>query len=135
MSFKSSIVKMALKLTPNIIVLWVANHILKGIAELSDFNFDLGTRTASVQATLNGEAEAIEIQIDGFAIVSNEESHHLIIDHARSNRPWLNNLLARITGKAWKIPAIPQYQEHIELISELFKPESGESEEQDLNSN
>lgn len=126
MSFKSSIVKMAIKLTPNIIVLWVANHVLKGIAELSDFNFDLDTRTASVQATLNGESEAIDIWIDGFAIVTDEESHKLIIEHAQSNRPWLNNLLARIAGKAWKIPAIPQYQEHIELVAELFRPENPE---------
>lgn len=131
MSFKSSIVKMAIKLTPNIIVLWVANHVLKGIAELSDFNFDLDTRTASVQATLDGESEAIDIWIDGFAIVTDEESHKLIIEHAQSNRPWMNNLLARIAGKAWKIPAIPQYQEHIELVAELFSPENPKPEEQD----
>jgi hypothetical protein len=41
----------------------------------------------------------------------------------------LNNLLARIVGKAWKIPVIPQLAAHIELISELFKAESPEQED------
>jgi hypothetical protein len=100
MSFKTSLVKIAIELTPNIIVLWIANIILKGIAELSDFIFDLDTRTAYVQLTLFGEVEPIEVSIDGFAIVSDEESHQLIIQQAKSNRPWLNNLLSRIVGKA-----------------------------------
>jgi len=129
MSFKTSLVKIAIELTPNIIVLWIANIILKGIAELSDFIFDLDTRTAYVQLTLFGEVEPIEVSLDGFAIVSDEESHHLIIQQAKSNRPWLNNLFSRIVGKAWKIPAIPQYKAQIEFIAELFKAESPEQEE------
>lgn len=129
MSFKSSLVKIAIKLTPNIIVIWVANIILKGIAELSEFNFDLDTRTAYVRATLYGEAEPIDIWVDGFAIVSDEDSHQLMIHQAQSNRPWLNNLLAHIAGKSLKIPAIPQYQDHLELISELLKAESLEQED------
>ncbi len=129
MSFKTSLLKIAIKLTPDIIVLWVANIILKGIAELSEFIFDLDARTAYVQLTLFGEVEPIDIWVDGFAIVSDEASHQLIIEKAQSNRPWLNNLLSRIAGKAWKIPAIPQYKDQIELISELFEAESPEQED------
>lgn len=129
MSFKTSLLKIAIKLTPNIIVIWVANIILKGIAEISDFNFDLDERKAYVQTTLYGEAEPIEIWVDGFAIMSDEESHQLIIQHAQSNRPWLNNLLSRLAGKAWKIPAIPQFHNQIELVSELLEAENPESEE------
>jgi len=129
MSFKSSLIKVAIKLTPNIIIRWVANLILKGIVELSEFNFDIDTRTAYVQATLYGEAEPIDIWVDGFAIISDEESHQLIIHQAQSNRPWLNNLLSHIVGKALKIPAIPQYQDQIELVSELLKKDSPEQED------
>jgi hypothetical protein len=125
MSFKASLVKIAINLTPNIIVIWVANIILKGIAELSDFIFDLDTRTAYVQIKLVGETEPIEIWLDGFAITSDEKSHQFIIQQAKSNRLWLNNLLARIVGKTWKIPAIPQ----IELVAELFKATSPEQED------
>lgn len=131
MSFKSTLVKIVIKLTPNIIVIWVANIILKGIAELSEFNFDLDTRTAYVRTTLYGEAEPIDIWVDGFAIISDEDSHQLIIHQAQSNRPWLNNLLSHIAGKSLNIPAIPQYQDHIELISELLKAENPEQEEID----
>jgi hypothetical protein len=129
MSFKASLVKIAIKLTPDIVVRWAANFILKGIAELSEFHFDLDARTAYLQGTLYGEAEPIEVWLEDFAIVSDEASHRLIIHQARSNRPWLNNLLARIAGKAWNIPAIPQFHDQIELASELFKAQSQEQEE------
>jgi hypothetical protein len=129
MSFKTGLIKIAIKLAPNILVLWVANKILKGIAELSDFNFDLDERKVYVQATLSGEAEPIEVWLNGFAIISDETSHTLIIQQARSSRLWLNNLLSRIIGKAWPIPEIPQFKAQIELASELFKAESPVQEE------
>lgn len=124
MSFKISLVKTAIKWTPNKMVMWVANSQLKGIAELTDFSFDLETRKAFVQATLYGEEGVIEVSLDGFAVISDGDSHRFIIQHGQSNRPWLNNLLALIAGKEWKIPAIPQLTAQIGLISELFKAES-----------
>jgi len=129
MSFKTRLIKMAIKWTPNTMVIWVANIILKGIAELTDFNFDLEARKAYVQIQLVGESETIEVWIEDFAIINDEGSYQLIIQQAQSNRIWLNNLLSRITGKAWGIPEIPQLTAHLELISELFKAESREQEE------
>ena len=111
------------------IIVWVVNIVLKGIAELTDFSLDLDTRKAYVQATLYGETEPIEVRLDGFAVVSDEDSHKLIVQQAQSNRPWLNNLLSRIVGKEWKIPVIPQLTAQIELISELLKAESPEQED------
>jgi hypothetical protein len=131
MSFKTSLIKTAIKWTPNMMIMWVANSVLKGIAELTDFNFDLETRKAYVQTTLYGEAESIEVWLDGFAIVSDGESNKLIIQQAQSNRPWLDNLLSRIVGKEWKIPVIPQFAAHIELFTELLKAENPEQEECD----
>ncbi len=129
MSFKTSLIKMAIKWTPNMMVIWVANIILKGIAELIDFNFDLEERKAYVQIQLLGESETIEVCLENFAIVNDGESYQLIIQQAQSNRVWLNNILARIAGKSWKIPVIPQYKAEIELICELFKVERPELED------
>jgi hypothetical protein len=106
----------------------VANIILKDIAELKDFSFDLDTRTAYVQIQLVGESETIEVWLEDFAIVNNEGAYQLIVQKAQSNRIWLNNLLSRIAGKAWSIPEIPQLAPHLELIAELFKPENPEQE-------
>ena len=131
MSFKTGLIKMAIKWTPNMMVIWVANIILKGIAELVDFNFDLEARKAYVQIQLLGESETIEVWLEDFAVVSDEGSYKLTIQQAQSNRVWLNNLLSRIAGKAWKIPALPQFAAEIELISELFKAENPEQEEID----
>ena len=44
MSFKSGLIKMAINMTPSIMIIWVANIILKGIAELTAFSFDLETK-------------------------------------------------------------------------------------------
>jgi len=129
MSFKSSLLKVAIEWTPTFMVLWVANIMLKGIAELTDFSFDLDTRKAYFQTRLYGEEEIIEVWLDGFAIVSDEESRKFIIQQAQSNRPWLNNLLAHFVGKAWKIPVIPQLAAQIELITELLKVEDPEQED------
>jgi hypothetical protein len=128
MSFKTGLIKMAIKCTPDIMIIWVANIILKDIAELKDFSFDLDTRTAYVQIQLVGESETIEVWLEDFAIVNNEGAYQLIVQKAQSNRIWLNNLLSRIAGKAWSIPEIPQLAPHLELIAELFKPENPEQE-------
>lgn len=122
---------MAINWTPKMMVLWVANIILKGIAELTDFDLDLDARKAYVQTTLYGEAETIEVWLDGFAVVSDGESNKFILQQAQSNKPWLNNIFAHIVGKAWKIPEIPQFKAYIELVAELLKAESPEQEERD----
>ncbi|MGZ8945491.1 MAG: hypothetical protein ACXW1W_08695 [Methylococcaceae bacterium] len=129
MSFKTHLIKMAIKCTPNMLILWVANIVLKGIAELTDFSFDIDERKAYVQTQLYGETETIEIWLEDFAIVRDEESYKFIIHQAQSNRPWLTNLLAHIIGKAWKIPVIPELAPHIELIAELLKAESPEQQD------
>lgn len=119
---------MAIKWTPKMMILWVANIKLKGIAELLDFSFDLDARKVYVHTQLFGETETIEVWLEDFAIVNDAGSYQLIVQLAQSNRPWLNNLLSLIVGKAWKIPAIPQFTAELELISELFKAETPESE-------
>jgi hypothetical protein len=135
MSVTISLIKTAIKWTPNKMIMWVANSKLKGIAELTDFNFDLEARKVYVQATLVGEAESLEVWLDGFAVFKDEGSYKMIIQQAQSNRPWLSNLLSRIIGKDWKIPAIPQLTAPIDLLTELFKVETPEQqpEQQDEN--
>jgi hypothetical protein len=126
MSYKTSLIKMAIKWTPKTIIFWVANIKLKGIAKLTDFSFDIEARKAYVQIHLVGESEVIEVWLEDFVVVSDERSYALIIQQAQSNRLWLNNLLSCIVRKAWKIPAAPQWAAQIELISELFKAERPE---------
>jgi hypothetical protein len=126
MSFKAGLIKIAIKCTPDIMVIWVANIVLKGIAELKNFSFDLDTRTAYVQIQLAGEVETIDVWMEDFAIVNNNGVYQFILQKAESNRIWLSNILSRITGKAWSIPEIPQLAPHLGLISELLKAESPE---------
>ncbi len=126
MSFKVKLVKIAIKLTPTKLILWVANIILKDIAELTGFSFDLDARTAYVQIQLVGESETIEVWLENFAIVNEQQSYYLIIHQAKSNRIWLGNLLSRIVEKQWKIPVTPQMTSYVEFAAELFKAESPE---------
>jgi hypothetical protein len=121
MSIKSTLLKIIIKLTPDLLIIWGANIILKGIAELTAFNFDLEARKVYVQTRLYGEKETIEVYLEDFAVFNDGESYRFIIHQATSDRPWLNNILSRITGKAWKIPAIPQLNAQLELLTELLQ--------------
>lgn len=132
MSYKSSLVKMAIKLAPLKLLTWVANFKLKGIAELAALNFDIEERKFYIQVQLFGEPEAIEVWIEDFAIINEEEAYHFVVQKAESNKPWLNNLLSLITGKAWKIPVIPQMAAHLELIAELLAAPKVEPKEDQL---
>jgi len=121
MSIKSSLLKILIKLTPNIVIIWISNIILKGIAELTEFNFDVDSRKIYVQTRLYGEEGTIAVHLEDFAVFHDGEAYRFIIHHAQSDRPWLNNLLARFIGKAWKIPAIPQLASQLDVAAELFK--------------
>ena len=140
MSFKSSLEKIAINVTPKIIrlgaklvpkvlVVWIANMVFKGIAEFSDIIYDLNARTAFVKVTLYGEEEAIEVSVDGFAIVSKEDSYQFVVNKAESNKPWMRNILARVTAQAWDIPEIPnKFRVQFEIVANLLKAESAEEE-------
>lgn len=130
MSFKSKllksglfklVVKLGIKLTPKILVSGVANIVMKGIAEFSQIAFDLDKRTAFVKVTLYGEEEPIEVTVDGFEISGSEDNYQFILHNAQSNKPWMTNILARISGKDWDIPAIPQYKDEVEFVATLLK--------------
>lgn len=121
MSIKSSLIKIVIKLTPSVLIIWVANILLKGVAELLAFNFDIDGRKLYVQTRLYGEEGTIDVSLENFAVFSDGEGYRFIIHHAYSDRPWLNNLLSRVIGKAWKIPAFPQFAAQLDLIAELFK--------------
>lgn len=121
MSIKSALLKIVIKLTPNVVIIWVSNIILKGIAELTAFNFDIDARKLYVQTKLYGEEGTIDVCLEDIAVFHDGDSYRVIVHHASSDRPWLNNLLARIIGKAWKIPALPQFATQLELVAEVFK--------------
>lgn len=126
MSYKTRLIKLAIKWTPNSMIIWVANKVLKGIAELEAFEFDLDARKVFVQTRLCGEPETIDVWLDGFAIVNEEGRYAFVLEHAQSNRLWMNNILARVVGRAWKIPVLPQFAAHIALVAEVFAAKTPE---------
>lgn len=123
MSYKARLIKFAISWTPKLLVIWIANLKLKGVAKLSDYLLNLDARKVYLQVRLFGEPEIIEVLVEGIAVVSDGRSYSLIMRQAQSNRPWLNNLLSRITGHAWKIPTIPQLTPYMSTIAELFNAE------------
>lgn len=122
MSYKASLIKLAIRWTPKTLVLWAGNLVLKGIASFTDFHIDLDARRIYVCTTLYGEVEPIEVWLEDFAIHIDDGSCRAILHAARSNKPWLTNLLARVTGKPIMIPDVPQLKSHLGLISELLGP-------------
>jgi len=122
MSYKTTIIKLAIKWTPKLMVVWTTNLILKGIAQLIDFDLDIEARKFYAHIKLEGEAESIEVWLNDFAIASKDNAYQLLIQDAQSNRIWLTNIFKHITGRAWNIPVPPQFAGHFKLIAELFQP-------------
>ena len=122
MSLKSILIKIAIKLTPTIFIIWVSNLILKGIARLLEFEFDLESRKFHVKTQLYGEIDTIDVWVEDFMIKTDGTSYELLILKANSDRLWLTNTLALIVGKSWKIPVIPELAPHMTLIAELLNP-------------
>ena len=122
MSLKSILIKIAIKLTPTIFIIWVSNLILKGIARLLEFEFDLENRKFHVKTQLYGEIDTIDVWVENFMINTDGTSYELLILKANSDRLWLTNILALIVGKSWKIPVIPELAPHMTLIAELLNP-------------
>ncbi len=115
------LIKLAIKWAPKKIVLRVANYKLKGIADVKDYAVDLDAKTAYAHIHLYGEVESIEVWLENFGIIIDEEAYKFILQQARSNKPWLNNSFAFILGKAWKIPVIPQLTPFMPLAYALLK--------------
>lgn len=122
MSYKASLIKLAIKWTPKTMVLWAGNLVLKGIASFADFHIDLDARRIYVCTTLYGEIEPIEVWLEDFAILSDGGSLRAILHTARSNKPWLTNLFSHVTGKAIAIPDVPHLKPHLGLVTELLGP-------------
>jgi len=128
MNIAISLTKLVIKWTPRKLISWVANIVLKDIAELTSLSFDLEARTAYIQVQLVGESETIDVWVDGFAIIPNEGSYKFVIEKANSNRLWLDNIFSRIVGKTWKIPDTPQFAPQIKFIAELLKADNAVTE-------
>jgi hypothetical protein len=121
MSFKASLIKTGIKLTPNMLVRWVANFVLKDIAKLQAFNFDIDSRILYLQIQLMGESETIDVWLEDFEIIPNKgKAYQFVLHQGKSNRLWLHNLLARISGKKLKIPHVPKLEKHIGSLAELL---------------
>lgn len=121
MSLKSVLIKIAIKLTPTVLIIWVSNLILKGIARLLEFEFDLENRKFHVKTQLYGEIDTIDVWVEDFMINTDGQSYEFLIRKANSDRLWLTNILALIVGKSWKIPAIPELAPYMGLFAELLQ--------------
>lgn len=62
----------------------------------------------------------MKVTLEDFAVFNDGESYRFIIHRASSDRPWLNSILAKFTGKAWKIPTQPLFAAQLELVAEVF---------------
>lgn len=121
MRFTSFLIKLAIKLTPSLFIIWASNFILKGIAKFHEFEFDLESRVFHVKVQLYGEVDTIEVWMEDFMVTTDGESYAFFLRQAHSDRPWLTNILAIIAGKSWKIPAVPALAPYMGLVSDLLK--------------
>lgn len=126
MSFKSGAIKFTCKSTPKKMVFWLFNKKLKGIAKLIDYEIDFDGRKIQSKVQLEGEEEFVDVCLEDFALLKNEQYYAFVIQQVQSNRPWLNNALTRaILGREIEIP-----DKHTRLVQDLFSFEFHDSEDE-----
>lgn len=121
MSIRASLIKVAIKMTPPFVITFVANIILRGIAQLKVFQFDLEARSLYVATRLLGEPEDIILKVENFGVVKIGGKYFFILRSAESNKLWLNNLMRHFLNQRWPIPEIPQITPYMGLINELLE--------------
>lgn len=120
MSLKATLIRSALNLTPSFLVTLIANLILRGIAQLTFFDLNLDRRILSVRFRLYGEPDSIDLVLENFRVIQHGTELYFMLSAARSNRPWLVNLFARVTQRAVPIPDLPVLRPYVGLILELL---------------
>lgn len=117
MSYKTSLIKVALNKTPSAVIVWLVNKKLKGVAKLTHFNFNSDERKLFVKLKFRGEADSFDICFDDFTLLSDEEPYNLVIARVSASKPWVDALLTRLVlNKRIKIP-----KSNSELIKKLFE--------------
>lgn len=117
MSYKVSLLKLAINKTPRKIIRWAVNKKLKEIGELTDFSFNTHDKKLFVQVMLEGEVAPIELLLEKFTIIVDGERGHLIIEQAKSNRPWIDTILNQhLANREWRIP-----DSQVAFVQELFE--------------
>lgn len=122
MTLKARILSTAIQLTPSWIIRLIANLVLKDIAQLKFFHFDLPMRKVYLELQLEGEADSIEVWAEDFYMLMESGQLTVVLGQARSNRLWLTNLFGHVTGRSWKLPVPLQYAAYVELVAEVFRP-------------
>ena len=112
-------------------IIWGANKKLKGIAKLTDFNFDSDERQLYAQMFLEGEndeQEPLEVWLEELSLSINDDDRVVIVvQNAKSSRPWLDVILTKIiSGREWKVP-----NKHKEIFYELFASNDPESQDRE----
>jgi len=126
MSFNSSLIKFAYKITPKTIVYLVVNSYLKGIVKLIEYDVNFNERKILSKVHLEGEEGEIEVCLEDFALIKSGDHYKFVIQQVESNRPWLNKALSRfILGQEIKIP-----NTQVQLVQDLFSFKFSDSEDQ-----
>lgn len=126
MSYKSTLINLAINKSPKKLMLWLANKKIKGVAQLTDYYFNATQHKLYVQLLLKGEQELEEIWIEDFTLVKYQGSYKLVIHQALSTRPWIDSFLRNFAlHREIKIP-----EQHADLVRQLLSSDESEIEEQ-----
>ena len=81
------------------------NTRLRGIGEMTELSIDTQKRTVRMRLELLGEAEPIEIHIEGYRLEQVGETATVTVLKASASRPWLTEVLRQfVVGRSFTIP-------------------------------
>ena len=77
---------------------WVKIVAVKHIADygkIEDLSIDFNEKSICCSLILNGEVEAITVEVKGFKVVKNMSKNYLTFQSVRLSREWMNTLADR----------------------------------------
>jgi len=113
-SLKSTLVQGKDK-TLSRVVKETVNFKLKEYGEIVEFTLDSDEKTITLEILLEGEMEALRVEVKSYVIVQEDEKHFLLAKDIITSRAWINTLAEKyLYGQKLQIPA--EYVKMLKLV-------------------
>jgi len=103
-SFKSALTQSKDK-TLSRVVKEAFNYKLKEYGEIVEFHLDSDAKTITLEVLLEGEVEALRVEVKSYEIIQEDEKHFLLVNDIITSRAWINTLVEKhLDRQKFQIP-------------------------------
>lgn len=91
------------------------NYKMKEFGEMLKFDLDSKRKTIEVSIILKGEKEPLDIKVNSYELMIEDEKHYLVANDIVTSREWINTVASQyLSGQRFEIPA--EYAKMLQLV-------------------